>query len=82
MRADLMERFPQIQTLVNVHVWTITSDMLVFSAHIAFDETVKVCEDHDTVIARIDDYLKTRYHVIESTIQIVPRGTAVCEVDA
>lgn len=78
--SDLKAQFPQIETLNNVHVWTITSNMLIFSAHVTFDDSIKHCEDHDPLITQINDYLNRKYHVIESTIQISPRGKLVCEI--
>jgi len=77
---DLKVHFPQIEILNNVHLWTITSDMLIFSAHISFDESVKQCEEHDAIISQINEYLGKRYHVIESTIQISPRGQSACTI--
>jgi cobalt-zinc-cadmium efflux system protein len=67
---DLKEKFPEIKDLDNVHIWTITADMLVFSAHVRFDDTVRVCADHDLLITRLNDYLAKKYRIIESTIQI------------
>jgi cobalt-zinc-cadmium efflux system protein len=77
---DLKAKFPQIEVMNNAHVWTITSDMLVFSAHITFDESVKECGDHDPLIAQINEYLTRKYNVIESTIQISPRGQSACKI--
>jgi cobalt-zinc-cadmium efflux system protein len=76
---DLHDRFPDIKELLNVHLWTITADMLVFSAHVRLDESIKVCADHNELIKEINDYLREQYRVIESTIQIVERGPDVCE---
>lgn len=73
---DLKEKFPEIKTLQNVHIWTITVDMLVFSAHVSFDDSVKVCDDHDLLISKLNEYLAEKYQVIESTIQIVTQEQA------
>jgi len=67
---DLKEKFPKIKDLYNIHIWTITVDMLVFSAHVRFDDTVRVCADHDQLITKLNNYLAEKYRVIESTIQI------------
>lgn len=78
--ADLKKTFPEIKNLSSVHIWMITADMLVFSAHILFDESVKVCPDHDRIIAQINEYLKKKYRIIESTIQImVEQQSGTCE---
>ena len=68
---DLKNHFSEIKELRNVHVWTITASMLVFSAHIEFDDTVKVCAHHDELISKINKYLSEKYRILESTIQIV-----------
>jgi Co/Zn/Cd efflux system component len=77
---DLKDRFPDIKELLNVHLWTITANMLVFSAHVVLDESIKVCADHNELIKNINDYLKEQYSVIESTIQIAEPGSEVCEI--
>lgn len=79
--ADLKKVFPEIKGLYKVHIWTITADMLVFSAHIVFDESVKVCTDHDRLIVDINEHLKKKFHIIESTIQIMSEGQEeICEL--
>ena len=68
---DLKRKFPEIKELDKVHIWTITADMLVFSAHISFDDTVRVCADHELLIGKLNKYLEDQYQIIESTIQII-----------
>ena len=68
---DLMKKFPEIKELYKTHIWTITADMLVFSAHVKFDDTVRVCADHDQLIIKMNEYLAEKYRIIESTIQII-----------
>lgn len=68
---DIKGKFPEIKDLYKVHIWTITADKLVFSAHVKFDDTVKVCADHDLLINKLNEYLVEKYQIIESTIQIV-----------
>ena len=62
---DLMGRFPELKGINNPHLWTITGDMLVFSAHIVLDDNAK------EVVSGIDRYLSEKYKIIESTLQIV-----------
>ena len=68
---DLKERFPEIKELLNVHLWTITAGMNVFSAHVRLDNVHETTEQQE-LISRIHDYLSESYGVIESTIQIAP----------
>jgi cobalt-zinc-cadmium efflux system protein len=62
---NLKTNFPEIKELDNVHLWTITADILVFSAHIK----LKVPADQNKLISRINKYLSEKFKIIESTIQ-------------
>jgi cobalt-zinc-cadmium efflux system protein len=76
---DLKTHFSEIKALYNAHLWTITPDMLVFSAHMRLDDTHKLSIDQNRLIAHINKYLSTKYNIIESTIQIVSGDEApVC----
>lgn len=77
---DLKSHFPEIRELFNVHLWTITADMLVFSAHVLLNEVQENSVNQDTLIERINRYLSEQYQVIESTIQMTSGQAAeVCE---
>jgi cobalt-zinc-cadmium efflux system protein len=77
---DLKSHFPEIRELFNVHLWTITADMLVFSAHVLLNEAQEDSVNQDTLIERINRYLSEQYQVIESTIQMTSGQAAeVCE---
>lgn len=60
---DLMGRFPELREIRNVHLWTITEDLMVFSAHVSLG-------DGREVIPEINRYLADRYGIVESTIQV------------
>ncbi|MFW9927976.1 MAG: cation diffusion facilitator family transporter [Candidatus Thorarchaeota archaeon] len=68
---DLKKNYPEIEELFNMHLWTITPDMLVFSAFIAFREERK--EDRSDLIIEINDFLYRKYNIVESTIQMVSK---------
>ena len=77
---DLKSQFPEIKELFNVHLWTITADMLVFSAHVLLDEGDYNSVNQDNLLERISRYLSEHYQVIESTIQMTSGQRAeVCE---
>jgi cobalt-zinc-cadmium efflux system protein len=77
---DLKSHFPEIKELFNVHLWTITADMLVFSAHVVVDEKQGNVANQDNLIERVNRYLSEQYRVIESTIQMTSgQGAEVCE---
>jgi cobalt-zinc-cadmium efflux system protein len=76
---DLKKQFPEIKQLEHAHLWTITADMLVFSAHILLDDTQQSAEAQNRLISKINSYLAQRYHIIESTVQILCEGdSATC----
>lgn len=80
LAKDLKEKFPEIKEMYNAHLWTISAGMHVFSTHITFDQTVKVCADHHKIIENMNRYLASEYNIIESTIQINDAASA-CEID-
>ena len=78
--ADLKNNFSEIRELHNVHLWSITPDMLVFSAHVQIDRS-KVQAKQEDVISKINDYLLQKYNIIECTIQIcTENGSEVCNI--
>lgn len=78
--TDLKNNFSEIQELHNMHLWSITPDMLVFSAHVKLDAR-KVLTKQEDVISKLNDYLLKKYNVIECTIQIcTENGSEVCNI--
>jgi cobalt-zinc-cadmium efflux system protein len=77
---DLKKNFSEIRELHNAHLWSITPDMLVFSAHVQINER-KIQGKQEEVISRINDYLLQKYNIIECTIQIcLEHGSEVCNI--
>jgi cobalt-zinc-cadmium efflux system protein len=77
---DLKKNFTEIKDLHNIHLWSITSDMLVFSAHVQIDQ-LKIQTNQEDVISKINDYLLQKYNIIECTIQICSEsGSEVCNL--
>ena len=66
INEDLKANFPEIKEIDNVHLWTITSDILVFSAHLK----LKLAADQNKLISRINKHLSEKFKIIESTVQI------------
>ncbi|HDS44923.1 MAG TPA: cation transporter [Methanomicrobia archaeon] len=73
---DLTTQFPEIAELFNLHLWAITPEMLVFSAHLRVKPATDPAE-LPNLLARINAYLAERYHIIESTIQIARENNEV-----
>ncbi|MFX1320455.1 MAG: cation diffusion facilitator family transporter [Promethearchaeota archaeon] len=68
---DLKSTFKEIKEIYNVHLWTITPDMLMFSAYIKIDDEIKANQD---LIPEINIFLFKKYNIIESTIQVMPKN--------
>jgi cobalt-zinc-cadmium efflux system protein len=79
---DLQKNFKEIVDLINVHLWTITPEMLVFSAHLIVSDDINMFSNQGSLIDKINTYLSEKYHIIESTIQIMSSSDPrYCEVD-
>jgi len=77
---DLKNKFSEIQKLHNVHIWSITPEMLVFSAHVQINQS-RIHAKQEDVISKINDYLLQKYNIIECTIQIcTENGSEVCNI--
>lgn len=76
---DLKSKFPQLRELHNVHLWTITAGMIVFSAHAELADVHHAAEA-GSLVEDISQYLADEYRIIESTIQVTtPEEAMVCE---
>ena len=77
---DLKNKFSEIQKLHNVHIWSITPEMLVFSAHVQINQS-RIQAKQEDVTSKINDYLLQKYKIIECTIQIcTENGSEVCNI--
>jgi len=68
---DLKTKFPEINEIDDVHLWTIIPDMLIYSAHIKLNIELITINQEDFIL-KINEYLLKNYKIIESTIQIYP----------
>ncbi len=64
---ELKEKFHEINEISSAHIWSITSDMLVFSAHIYLKNYNL---NQNELLKRICEYLQGKYPIVECTIQI------------
>ncbi|MFX0033705.1 MAG: cation diffusion facilitator family transporter [Promethearchaeota archaeon] len=77
---DLKQSFDEIIDLHNVHLWTITPDMLVFSAYVKVDDKTLNSNQGD-LVSKINSYLGEKFHVIESTLQLISiNDPEFCEI--
>ena len=70
IKGELKNHFPEINELTKVHLWTITPDILVFSAHVRLNNHKMLDIDQEEFFVRINQALSQKYHIIESTIQL------------
>ncbi|UCE17632.1 MAG: cation transporter [Gemmatimonadota bacterium] len=68
---DLKVSFPEIKELHSVHLWTITPDILVFSAHIEFKSSQETGLSSKILLSKINRHLFETYGIKESTLQTV-----------
>lgn len=68
---DLYQTFPEIGTLSNVHFWTITPEIRVFSAHVKVRPEILLRKETTQLSKRIHRYLQKKYRVKESTLQLL-----------
>lgn len=77
---DLKKKFPEIEEVFHVHLWTITSNMLVFSGHIKLKNPDAPFKDQEALTVRVEEYLFEKFNIIESTIQMDSEvETEVCK---
>jgi len=82
INCDVKASFPEVEELYNVHLWTITPDMIVFSAHVRLYNTASLPAGQEkAIVSRINGYLFEKYNVVESTIQLASEDeTEVCNI--
>jgi cobalt-zinc-cadmium efflux system protein len=68
IEKDLRQKFHQITRMDKVHLWSITTDMLIFSAHIAMED-INGEDCCKTLFREINKYLEDKYGIMETTIQ-------------
>jgi cobalt-zinc-cadmium efflux system protein len=66
---DIKAKFPEISVMYNVHIWTITPEMLLFSAYVKLNNEEQF-DLKQRIVSKIGEYLYDNYNIIESTIQI------------
>ena len=73
VKEDLMKKFPEIENLYNIHLWTITPEMLVFSCYLKPLKNPNEYQDIENLVSKINKYLFGKYKIIESTIQVTTK---------
>jgi cobalt-zinc-cadmium efflux system protein len=66
----MRRQFPQILETDQEHVWTITPEITVFTAHLTVDVSLVVCAEIDQWLEQIGHWLEETFDVSESTLQV------------
>jgi len=69
IESDIKQEFPQVKEVYNTHLWMVTSEMMVFSCYMLLNQVITSTEQ-DNLISEVNNYLNTKYKLIESTIQV------------
>jgi cobalt-zinc-cadmium efflux system protein len=72
--SGLREHFPAILDTNHEHVWTITPDVVVFSAHLTLDAEQVEPREVDGWLRSVEAWLAERFDVRESTLQVTWSG--------
>jgi cobalt-zinc-cadmium efflux system protein len=72
---DDLAALPGVVDVHDLHVWTLTSEMDVASAHLMVGQQT----DTHAVLDAARDLLRTRYHVTHATLQVEPADHTGCE---
>jgi len=71
IKDELLQKFPQIKEVSNIHVWTITGHMNVFSAHLSLRKTSM--GEYEDLLEKVDIFLRSTFEITETTLQIEKR---------
>lgn len=67
IKEKLKTNFPSIDIMNHVHLWSITPDLRVFTAHVKIKSPSM---NQKNLVSEINEYLREKFQIVESTIQI------------
>lgn len=73
IRNEVLKNFPQILEMFHIHVWTITSDVIVLSAYIKLKKSSYDIVDQSDLVIQVNQFLHEKFNFKESTVQVVPK---------
>ena len=71
-----IEAVPGVQSVHDLHVWTITSGLVALSVHIVADEG----KSHTTLLKEVQHLTTDHFGVDHTTVQIEPAGFKECDL--
>ena len=66
----LRERFPMIVETSREHIWMVTQEVIVFTAHLGVAPSRMTEDDQGVWIGQVKDWLAEEFHITESTLQL------------
>lgn len=79
MIREHIVRVDGVQDAHDIHIWTITSGVPVFSAHVVVDEQFLTPDGMDTILDRLSNCLSSHFDTEHCTFQLEPERHAVHE---
>ena len=73
IRAALAET-PGVLSVHDLHVWTITSDLVAMSGHVVVAPEIDACDERTRLLHALTTMLRSRFGIEHATIQIEPPG--------
>lgn len=67
---DLTSRFPGIETIYDMHLWTINPGRIAFTAHIKLKNGDSGIREQSDMISGINEHLEKKYGITGTTIQV------------
>jgi len=67
---DIALKFPEVDRLFDVHIWSITSKIVVLSARLRLKKASTSAAEQNKMVSRIGSYITEKYGIVESTIQV------------
>lgn len=75
---DLVNRFRELEKVRHTHLWAITPDRIVLTAHLKLHDSETPLKARNDLFNRINRYLEERYNIIETTLQLTGEINDIC----
>lgn len=68
IKKEIEKSFDEIKNIHHMHIWSLNSEIILSSMHVVVDKNNDL--NHDILIHKITQLLKTEYHINHVTVQI------------
>lgn len=66
----MRRRFPVIEATQQEHLWTISEEMIVFSANLRLHQSIQTLPEIKTLLHEIEHWLEDEFGIVEATLQV------------